>query len=485
VTDAGKPHGAANGGNAGEPADSAPRAAGTAVDEPSEGGYLRVLSLFDATLLVVGCIIGGGVFFNPQGVARETGDASGALIAWILGGGVALLGALSYAELGAAYPRAGGVYVFLREAYGRLPAFLCGWSVLFIIAPGALALVADFFAENLRTFVPGLGDSAKRWVATGVIALLTLVNIRGVKLGSRVQNVFTLGKLAALGAVVAAGCVWNGAPLERLPGAESAPLPLASHGALGVLLALVPILFTYGGWQNATFVAAEIRDPRRNVPRSMLIGTGIVIAVYVSVNWAFLRVLSPSLLASERRFATAAAGAALGPTGASIVALGILLSTFGICSAMLLANPRLVQAISADGCFFNGLARLHPEWRTPARAIALLGAWAIALLWLGEAESLVDSVVFADWVFFGLCGLAVLVLRRKRPGVARPYLCPLYPWVPLAFTLCAGVAVWAALSKAVESGALLRGLGLLALGVPVWTVFEYRRRHGAGAVRSG
>jgi basic amino acid/polyamine antiporter, APA family len=397
----------------------APLDARSAADEPAEGGYLRVLSLLDATLLVVGCIIGGGIFFNPQKVAQLTGDASASLLAWGAGGALALAGALVYAELGGAYPRAGGVYVYLREAFGRLPAFLFAWSVLLIIAPGALALIAIFFAQNLRTFVPALGTGAERWIASGVIVLLALVNARGVVLGSRVQGLFTLGKLAAFVMIAVAGLCWAGPPLERFSDSATPPV-LPDAGFAGVWLALVPILFTYGGWQNATFVAAEIREPRRNVPRAMLIGAGIVVVVYLSVNAAFLRIATPDAIAAEPRFATLATEAALGPIGARIVSIGILLSTFGICAAILLANPRLVQAIAADGCFFRALAPLHATRRTPAHAILALGAWSIALVWIPQTGGLTDAVVFADWVFFGLCGLAVIVLRRKQPGVSRP-----------------------------------------------------------------
>lgn len=450
-------------------------------EEASDGGYRRVLSLLDATLLVVGCIIGGGIFFNPQKVAQLTGDAGGALLSWGLGGAIALAGALVYAELGGAYPRAGGVYVYLREAFGRLPAFLFAWSVLLIIAPGALAVIAIFFAQNLRTFVPSLGAGSERWIASAVLALLALVNARGVVLGSRVQGVFTLGKLAAFVVIAAAGLCWTGEPLERFAGTQSAPAALPSAGLSGVWLALVPILFSYGGWQNATFVAAEIKEPRRNVPRAMLIGAAIVVAVYLSFNAAFLRIATPSAIAAEPRFATLATEAALGPIGARIVSIGILLSTFGICAAVLLANPRLVQAISADGCFFRALAALHPTYRTPARAILALGAWAIVLVWVPHTGGLLDAVVFADWVFFGLCGLAVIALRRKQPDVARPYRCPLYPWLPLAFALCALAVVVAALRNAHAAGPLLlaTGAGLLALGLPVYAAFDWRRRRDA------
>lgn len=450
--------------------------AGSAPEQ--EGGYLRVLSLFDATLLVVGCIIGGGVFFNPGRVAGIAHEPWACLGAWVLGGVVALTGALTYAELGGLYPRAGGVYVFLKHAFGRLPAFLCAWSVLLIIAPGALALVADFFAENLRTFAPGITEPQRKWIASGVIALLTLVNCRGVKLGSVVLNAFTLGKLAALGCIALAGLVWSGPP-GRIESSDALLVAAPAHGPYwGMLLALVPVLFTYGGWQNATFVAAEVKEPARNVPRSMLIGTLIVIAVYVSVNASFLAILEPASMAHEQRFATVATERALGAWGARIVSVGILMSTFGICSAMLLANPRLVQAVSADGCFFRSLGELHPRWRTPHRAIALLGAWSIALLWTGRAGDLTDSVVFADWVFFGLCGLALFVFRRKLPQLERPYRCPLYPWVPALFVALALVTIGSSIANA-GLRSLLLGVGLLALGLPVFWFFERARRRAA------
>lgn len=323
-------------------------------------------------LLVTGSIIGAGVFFTPNDVAQVV-QSPGAMIAvWLIGGLIALTGSLTYAELGGLFPQAGGVYVFLREAYGGLPAFLYGWVVMLVIAPGALALVAGFFAANLCLLLPMIPPAAEIWIGVGVILLLTLVNIRGVKLGSRVQNAFTLAKLLAIALLVAGGLLYQGEPA---PAEVLADVPVPHPASWAILLAMMPVLFSYGGWQNGTYVAAEVKRPQRDVPFAVILGTLIVIASYVLVNAAYLRVLTPEAIGSSRTFAARAAELALGPAGGLLVTLGILVSTFGICAAILLTNPRVTQAVGEDGLFFAGFGRLHETYRTPHWSIAVLGIW--------------------------------------------------------------------------------------------------------------
>jgi basic amino acid/polyamine antiporter, APA family len=441
-----------------------------------ESGYLRVLSRFDGTMLVIGSIIGAGVFFTPNDIARVVQSPGTMLGVWVLGGLIALTGALSYAELGGLFPRTGGVYVFLREAYGGLPAFLYGWAILLVIAPGALAIVAGFFATNLTRLAPALAG-AETAIALAVIVLLTLVNVRGVRWGSTVQNVFTGAKLLAILLLVAGGLAYRGERL--LPGPE-AVVPAPSHAGIAALLfAMMPVLFSYGGWQNGTYVAGEMRRPQRDVPWAVAVGTLVVIASYLLVNVAYLRVLDPAAIAADRGFAAAAATAALGPAGGAVVTLGILVSTFGICAAMLLTNPRVAQALGADGLFFRPFGALHPRFCTPHWAIAVLGAWSCALLLIGRAGQLLDSVVFVDWVFFAATGATVLIFRRRLPDAERPYRCPAYPWLPLVFTgLASAMAVLTVLKADATSRVL--GPGILFAGVPAYLAFRKVGRRAAG-----
>jgi APA family basic amino acid/polyamine antiporter len=441
---------------------------------PESSGYLRVLSRFDATILVIGSIIGAGIFFTPNDIAHVVQSRPAMLAVWVLGGVIALTGALVYAELGGLFPATGGVYVFLREAFGGLPAFLYGWALILVIVPGALALVAGFFAANLVPLLPWSSPGTESAIALAVLISLTLVNIRGVRLGSTLQNVVTVAKLVVFALLVGAGLFYRGEPLA-LPAGQVAPAP--THvGFVGVLFAMMPALFSYGGWQNGTYIAGEMKRPQRDIPFAVICGTLVVIGVYVSINFAYLRVLSPEAIAGDRRFAALAAHTALGSAGGSLVTAGILVSTFGICAAMLLTNPRVAQAIGADGLFFAAFGRLHPRFRTPHWAIGVLGAWSCVLYLIGAAGQLLHSVVFADWIFFAAIGATLFLFRCRLPDAERPYRCPLYPWLPgLFFVLATAMAVITFVQSDLTSRLL--GPGILIAGVPVFWAF---RRSQAG-----
>jgi APA family basic amino acid/polyamine antiporter len=439
------------------------------------------LSLFDATMLVIGCIIGAGVFFAPSDMAVRSLDGRLWMAAWAVGGVAALAGALTFAELGGLFPRTGGTYVFLRQAFGPLPAFLFGWSIELVIAPGALAWVARNFAQNLAHFVPALGPLGQRWTAVALILLATWLNVRGVKLAGLVGDVFTLAKLAAALVLVAAGLAWSGAPLGPLPGAVVPPVDPGMLG--GFAGALVPVLFAYGGWQNACYAAGEVRDPARNVPRAMVGGTLVVVACYLAINWSYLRVLSPEAIASSRGFASRVAEAAFGGFGSHLVAAGIVVSTFGISVGVLLANPRIAAAMADDGLFLPAFGRRHPRFGTPWVSVLVMGLWAAALVWADDLSVwisgpgarglglLLDSVVFADWLFYALAAASLFTFRKRLPHAERPYRCPGYPWVPGFFL--AGAAAVTVLTL-VRSGAteLLLGAGILALGLPFYAWFR-------------
>lgn len=434
--------------------------------------FRRALGPFDATMVVIGGIIGSGIFINPSFVARQLDTPALVLAAWAVGGAVAIAGAFAYAELAHLLPRAGGQYVYLREAWHPLVGFLYGWALLFMIETGAMAAVAITFAQYALRLA-GAPDVDPRLLAVGAIALLSVVNYLGVKPGSIVLNVFVILKVAAL--VVLIVIAWTG------PGAAgwlSQPrVDTTPSGALAFGAALIPILFAYGGWQQANYVAEEIRDPKRMLPRSLIAGTLVVVVVYVLVNIAYLRALGLEGLAATTTPAADAVGRWFGGSGERFVAAAIAISTFGFLDLCILAATRVYYAMASDGAFVPALARLHPRFHTPAAAIFAQSGWAIVLALTGTYGDLLNTVVFADWIFFALTVAGLFVLRRRLGGTGG-FQTPGFPWLPAAFVLVALVVVASAIREdPVRSAA---GAGLLLLGVPVYYYFV-RRRQALGA----
>ena len=416
-------------------------------------------------MAVIGGIIGGGIFLTPSTVATRVGSASFILIAWVVGGLVALIGAFCYAELGARRPRAGGGYVYLREAWGPLPAFLYGWALLLVIATGAIAAVAVTFASYALALV-GLSPRLTAPVAVGAIVLLTGVNYLGVKPAAVTQNVFTVLKLAALAALIIVGLSFSTSTVLYRP----LPTSTAPAGWWGVVVALgtalVPILFTYGGWQQTNFIAEEIIEPERNLPRALVLGVVVVVAVYLLANLAYLRVLGPGGLAASSAPAAAVMRAVLGPVGSMIIATGIAVSTFGFLNLVILVTPRVFQAMAADGVFFPALARLHPEYRTPTGALLLQAVWAIVLTLSGTFGQLVSYVAFGDWIFFGLTVAGLFVYRARSLGPVAAFRVPGFPWTAGLFVIAAAYVVLSSvLANPAHAGV---GALLIALGVPVY-----------------
>ena len=437
--------------------------------------YARRLGLFSGTMAVIGGIIGGGIFRTPATVAQRVGSPTLVLTAWIVGGVVALIGAFCFGELGHRRPKAGGGYVYLRETWGPLAGFLYGWALLLVIATGAIAAVAVTFA-NYALALAGLSDRLTVPVAIGAIALLTAINYVGVKPAAITQNVFTILKLAALTALIVAGLftVTSAAPYRPLP-PSTAPGGVVGVAAVVAAIgaALVPILFTYGGWQQTNFIAEEIVEPEKNLPRALVLGVAVVVAVYLLANVAYLRVLGPAQLAASTAPAADVMRTLLGPAGGTLIAVGITASTFGFLNLVILVTPRVLQAMAADGAFLPRLATLHPVYRTPAFAILVQAAWAIVLTLSGTFAQLVDYVAFGDWIFFGLTVAGLFIYRARDetaggnppPGVFRV---PGYPWTPGLFVIAALYVVVSSI-LANPRNALI-GAGLLALGVPVYTL---------------
>ncbi len=433
--------------------------------------FRRALGSFDATMLVVGGIIGAGIFINPYIVAERLPSAGPVLAAWIAGGAIALAGAFAFAELAALYPRAGGEYAYLREAYHPLVGFLFGWASLVMIQGGGIAAVAITFAQyTLR--LTGASGASPTALAIGAIVVVALVNAAGVKPGSRLLNVLVVLKIAAL-AVLILGGLWMAPSLA--PPAVVAPASRPPTTLLAFAAALVPILFSYGGWQNANTVAEEIRSPRKTLPRALVAGTVLVVIVYVAVNVVYLVTLTRDGLAATATPAADAVARIFGSGADRWIAAAIAVSTFGFLDVSLLGPTRISYAMAQDGVFFQGFGRLHSRFATPHRAILLQALWSIVLVLTGTYGDLIDSVVFADWIFFGLTVAAVLVLRRRIPLASRPkgtFATPGAPLVPVLFVAAAAfVVAGAAWSNPARSAI---GIAMIAAGTPIY--FACRRR---------
>ncbi len=436
--------------------------------------FKRALGPFDATMVVIGGIIGSGIFINPYIVAQRLDSTLLVLAAWTAGGAIALAGAFAYAELGAVFPRAGGQYVYLRDGWHPLAGFLYGWALLALIESGAIAAVAITFATYALRLV-GRPDIAPAPLAVGSVILLSAINYLGVKPGSRVLNVFVVLKVAALAVLIGAGLFapahdgwWT---VARESATASGTGTLVAFGA-----ALVPILFAYGGWQNANYVAEEIENPRRNLPLSLIAGTIAVVVIYVAVNAVYIRALGLEGLATTTTPASKAAEMMFGSMGDRFVTGAIAISTFGFLDLGILAPTRVYYAMAADGVFFPALAKLHPKYGTPWLAIVIQSTWTCVLALTGRYEQLLNYVVFADWIFFGLTVATVLIFRRTFPLERREpdaYRTPGYPVLQIAFVAVAAAVVcsvvWA------DPRSALLGALLLAAGIPVYYWFVRRR----------
>lgn len=434
--------------------------------------FKRALGPFDATMVVIGGIVGAGIFVTPYIVASRLDTPVLVLGAWVAGGAIALAGAFSYAELGAVFPKAGGQYVYLRDGLHPLAGFLYGWALLLVIESGAIAAVAITFATYALHLIHGPAGATVP-LAIVAIAILSVVNYLGVKPGSRVLNVLVVLKVAALALLIGAGFFasahagWWSETRAVVAGPTST---IVAFGA-----AMVPILFTYGGWQCANYVGEEIVNPRRNLPLALIAGTIAVVVIYLTINVVFLRAMGLPGLAATHTPAADAAQRMFGAWGDVFMSAAIAISTFGFLDLSILAPTRVYYAMAADGLFVPALARLHPRYATPSLAIVVQSAWSCVLALTGSYEQLANYVVFADWIFFGLTVLTVLTFRRKLPLGSRPpdaFRAPGYPAVQIAFVLIAAAVVTSVIGAAPAAAA--KGGILIALGVPVY--YWYSRR---------
>jgi basic amino acid/polyamine antiporter, APA family len=450
---------------------------------------VRGLGLFDATLLIVGSVIGSGIFFAPSIMAGYLQSPGLLLGLWLIGGLLTLAGALSYAELAAALPRAGGQYVFLSEAFSPLFGFLYGWTLLAAINTGFVAAVAVAFAKTLGFFVPGIGEehlllaafglriTTAQAVALVVIALVTWLNVTGLRTGAAVQNAFTIAKLAAIAALVviavvtARGTVSHFRPLLGLSLGPQG-LQLGLFAALAG--AMSKALFAYDAWTSVTFAAEEVKEPERNLPRSLFLGTLGVTAAYTAAVAVYLYLVPIEEMArvAENRIATEAAVRMIGPAGGAFIAFAVLVSTFGCVNGLTLAGARVAYAMARDGLFFRATAAVHPRYRTPAAALVLHGLIAAALALTGTFSDLLTMTAFASLLFNVLTVIGLFVLRRTRPELPRPYRVWAYPLVPLAYVAVAlFFLVYMPIADPRNTG---MGLLLTALGVPAYLFWRRR-----------
>ena len=430
----------------------------------------RTLNKRDLVLLLVGTVIGSGIFLVPGGVLRESGGHVGlALMVWTLGGVLSLLGALTYGELGASDPAAGGIYVYIRDAFGRLPAFLYGWTLFFVISSGSLATLAVAFSRYLDQLID-LSPLAARLVSVLVIVVITIVNVVGTRRSANVQNWTTAIKVAAL-VVMSLALIAMG---DRMGSVVDQPWPAMSTTALlsGIGTAMIGVLWAYEGWQYVTFAAGETVDPEKNFPRAMFIGTCALIALYLLPNVAYIAALGPDGVARSERVASEAVTALLGPVAGTLIAVAILVSIFSAANGLTLTAPRVYFAMARDRVFFSRLADVHPRYGTPAFAIIVSSAWAILLAATGTFEQLLTYVVFAGWIFYALGAASIFVYRRTRATTPRPFSVPLYPLTPLLFILAAAAIVLNTFIA--QPGRAAIGLAVVLLGVPVYLLWRSR-----------
>jgi APA family basic amino acid/polyamine antiporter len=434
-------------------------------------GLRRALGLPQATSLVVGIIIGASIFAQPSEITRLLPSVAAITLAWVAAGVLTMCGALVCAELASAFPRTGGVYVFLTEAFGPATGFLWGWAMFWTMHSGILAAIAVIFARYAAVFVP-LSESAQRAVAAGVILALSAVNYAGVVHGGRVQAALTAVKVLAIAALVAMG--WWLAPAAGWP--VSAPGAALAPGAF--VLAVGAGLFAFGGWHMVTYAAGETVDPARTIPRALVLGMVVVTVCYAGLNAAYLRVLPLETVRTSSRVAADLAQALLGPAAAKGVAALVLVSTMGALNGIALSGPRVYYSMAEAGLLFRPFAAVHPSFRTPHVAIALQGCWAAVLALTNSYRALFSRVIYTEWIFFALMAAGLVLLRRRADY--RPTLrVPGYPLVPAAFVLAA-LTVVAIQIRAQPRDALL-GLGFVLLGLPVYFLWARRGRPAPAA----
>jgi APA family basic amino acid/polyamine antiporter len=443
----------------------------------------RELGTWAAASIVVGTVIGSGIFLVPKSMIQRVGTPEMVFLVFVFGGLLSLAGALSYSELAAAMPEAGGEYAYLREAYGPMWGFLYSWTQMWVAKSGSIATLATGFFYYLTNFFPGLdrvfyaiplplgpggGPLQFRYgqlFAMALILSLAWLNYYGVKIGGEVQVVVTIVKVALIAFIIIVGLGFG-------PAHGTASAPVVGMSTAGFFAALVAALWAYDGWNNVSMVASEVRDPQRNLPRALIWGTIAVIVIYLLANAAYFHVLTGAEVAGSTRVASEMMGRILDGPGASAVSIAAMISIFAALNGSILSGSRVPYAAARDGLFFSGIARVHPQYRTPSVSILVLSGWAALLVFSGQYEELFTYVIFASWILYGMTTAAVIVLRKKRPDLPRPYKTLGYPYVPAIFVLVAFALVLSTLFD--SPGASLKGIALILLGLPFY--FYWKKR---------
>jgi basic amino acid/polyamine antiporter, APA family len=433
----------------------------------------RVLGFWDIIGIIVGGVIGSGIFIVPAEVAVQVTAPLLILAVWAVGGVLSYFGALSSSELGAAYPHAGGIYVYLREAYGPLFAFLFGWTLFLVIDAGAVATLAVAFSTSYLTHFVQLTSLEAKLIAVALIALLVVINYVGVRTGAFVQNFLTIIKFAAL--VGICGIVFIFAKSGHVTNFFK---PAPGHFSMGLLgkfgVAMIATLWAYKGWEAATYSAGEVKKPEKNLPLGLLVGTMICVVIYILTNLAYLYVVPAETMATSPKIASDVMNIVVGPIGASVIAGIILFSIIGAANATIMTSPRVYFAMAKDGLFFKKVAEVHPKFLTPHISIVAIGLWSVVLSLTGTFEQLFTYVIFGEWVFFGLMVAAVIILRKKRPDLPRPYKTWGYPVTPIIFVLA---ALFISVNSLVTGfWNAFRGLAIILLGVPVYLYWNRKKK---------
>jgi APA family basic amino acid/polyamine antiporter len=438
----------------------------------SSGELRRTLGFWDLVLLAMGTVIGSGIYLVPGLVLRQTGAQTGpAMTVWVAAGILSLLGGLTYAELGAMKPEAGGLYAFIRDAFGPLWAFLYGWTSFFVIASGSVATLAVAFSNYFTQIIP-IGPVAQRLVAIAVIAVTAAINIRGTRGSANVQNLTTGLKVGSLLLMGVALIVFGRTPSTDV--ATMWPSSITPSLLTGFGTAMIAVLWAYEGWQYVTFSAGETKDPQRTFPRAIAAATAALVVTYLLVSYGYIAALGPTAAAASNAVAADAVGVLLGPIAGKLVGALILVSIFSAANGLLLTVPRLYFAMARDGVFFQRLAVVHPRFGTPAFAITAIALWSAVLALSGTFEQLLTYVVFTAWIFYAMGGVAVLILRRKEPDTVRPFRVPGYPITPLLFVASALVLV---LNTVVaQPQRAVTGIAAVLLGTPAYLIWRAKAR---------
>ena len=454
---------------AAEPAPSSSAAPARSDAKGLKSELPRVLGLRDLVLLVVGIVIGSGIFLVPGAVLRPLGNSVGLAIAvWLTGGFLSLLGALTYGELSALKPDAGGLYVYIRDCFGPFFAFLFGWTLLLVISSGSVATLAVAFSNYLAEFVP-LNAWMAKVVSVLVIAVIAIVNVRGARHSANLGNLTTAIKVLAILAMSTALLVF-GKNTVSLTGAPSPPSGGSSLVA-GFGLAMISVLWAYEGWQYATFSAGETINAQRNYPKAFVAGTGILIFIYVFANVGYIAAIGGGGVAASNRVAASALATVFNPAVAKLVTIAILISIFSAANSVILTSPRVYFAMARDGLFFKRLSEVHPRFGTPAFAVIVAAALSAVLAATGTFEQLLTYVIFIGWIFYGLAAASVFVYRRRSAGTFRSYRVPGYPVTPLVFIAAAAALVLNTIITQPRRAAL--GLGIVLAGAPVYAIWRY------------